>query len=195
MSRFFLPLVFLLAYPVVGSAQDAPVFEVRGGFGASRYLHGDLGYTAPTWLVALRLGMGSFAIEPEFASARHEKREVFGPAPGTSTQTVVTTTDTYQSVAVNLLGRWGRTASVYAGGGPGFYWEDDRYKVDAPVNGYEQNTTRGPRLGAQIVAGVDVPIVSRVKAFGQFRYEIRSFEDPGGGSVVQGFAGVAIALK
>jgi len=50
-------------------------------------------------------------------------------------------------------------------------------------------------LGAQLVAGVDIPIVSRVKAFGQVRYEIRSFEDPGGGSVVQGFGGVAIALR
>jgi hypothetical protein len=34
-----------------------------------------------------------------------------------------------------------------------------------------------------------------VKAFGQFRYEVRSLQDPGGGSVVQGFAGVSIVLK
>ena len=62
------------------------------------------------------------------------------------------------------------------------------------MNGYEQNRTRGPRLGAQLVGGVDIPIVSRLKAFGQFRYEIRSFEDPGGGSVVQGLGGIAIGF-
>ena len=94
---------------------------------------------------------------------------------------------------MNVLGRWGSSAAVYAGGGPGFYWERSRYRVEG-ANGYEQNRTRGPRLGAQFVGGVDLPIVSRVKAFGQFRYEIRSFEDPGGGSVVQGLGGIAIAL-
>jgi hypothetical protein len=190
-------LIFLFAFlsiPASAFAQpEPPAVEIRGAFGASRYLHGDLGYTAPTWLVAVRFGRDSFVVEPEFATASHEERQVFGPAPGSPTQTTTISSDTFQSAAVNVLGRWGRSAAAYAGGGAGLYWERSRYRVEG-ANGYEQNRSRGPRLGAQLVAGVDIPIVSRIKAFGQFRYEIRSFEDPGGGSVVQGLGGIAIGL-
>ena len=190
--RHLLLVCIVFLFPSFAFAQDSPpVIEVRGAFGLSHYLHGDLGYTAPAWLAALRFGSGSFAVEGEVAGAAHERRDVFGPA---SAQTVTVSKDAFRSLAANVLGRWGSRASVYAGGGPGVYWEKSRYEVQA-ANGYELTSTRGPRLGAQIVGGVDVPIVPRVKAFGQFRYEIRSFEDPGGGSVAQGFGGVAMVLK
>ena len=170
-------------------AQEAPVVQVRSAFGASHYLHGDLDYTAPTVLVSVRVGSGAFAIEPEFAVAWHEDTQVFGL--NTSTVSNIR----FQGFGVNAIGRSNGPVSVYGGGGLGFYSEYDRYRLVDPVHGYTQTTTRGPRLGAQGLAGVDVPIASHVKAFGQFRYEVRSFEDPGGGSVVQGFAGVAITLK
>jgi hypothetical protein len=197
MRRLLLILLALFAAtPASGFGQTSqPAVEVRGAFGLSHYLHGDLGYSAPTWLAAVRVGRGALVFEPEFASARHQERQVFGPAPGSSGQTVTVSTDTYRSAALNVLGRWGSSASVFAGGGPGFYWERSEYRVEAAANGYEQKRTRGPRLGAQMLAGVDIPLASRIKAFGQFRYEIRSFEDPGGGSVVQGFGGVAFALR
>jgi hypothetical protein len=44
------------------------------------------------------------------------------------------------------------------------------------------------------LAGVDIAVATHVKVFGQCRYEMRSFEDPGGG-VVQGFGGVSMVLK
>ena len=187
-------LLALLAVPATAFAQPGqPAVEIRAAFGGAHYLHGDLGYTAPMWLIAARIGRGRIVVEPEFTTASHEERQVFGPAPGSSTQTTTISSDTYQSAAVNLLGRWGSSAAVYAGGGAGMYWERSRYRVDG-VNGYEQNRRRGPRIGAQIVGGVDIPIVARIKAFGQFRYEIRSFQDPGGGSVVQGLGGIAIGF-
>ena len=192
------PLVvvcLLLGLPSAAFAQaESPVIEVRGGFGLSNYLHGDLGYTAPTWLAAVRFGSGPFVVEGELAGASHEERQTFGPAQGSSTQTVTISRNTFRSAGANLLARWGHRVSAFAGGGPGLFWERSKYEVQAP-NGYTLDNTRGPRLGAQIVAGLDVPVASRVKAFGQFRYEVRSFEDPGGGSVVQGFAGIAVALR
>ena len=196
MTRVFVLLVLVISTAAVAGAQTPqPAIEVRGGFGLSHYLHGDLDYSAPAWLAAVRFGRGPIAVEGEFAGASHEERQVFGPVPGSSVQTVTISSDRYRSVGVNVLGRWGGRVSAFAGGGAGLYWEPSEYRVEAGENSYEQDRMRGPRPGAQLVAGLDIPIASRVKAFGQFRYEMRSFEDPGGGSVVQGLAGVSIALR
>lgn len=182
---------FVVTIPAVAGAQGArPAIELRGALGLSHYLHGDLGYSTPVWLAAIRAGRGPLVVEGEFAAARHEERQVFGLP---SMETVTVSTDTFHSAAVNVLGRWGERATAFAGGGPGLYWERSGYRVDA-ADDYERETTRGPRLGAQLVAGLDVPLASRVKAFGQFRYEVRSFADPGGGSVVQFFGGVAVGV-
>jgi opacity protein-like surface antigen len=184
-----LSTLILFAMSATAQAQEAPVFQIRSAIGASHYLHGDLGYTAPTWLVSVRAGRRAFAIEPEFAVAWHESTDTFGV--NTSTRSSIR----FQSFGVNAIARGVSRVSVYGGGGVGFYAEHDRYRLNDPVFGYEQSTTRGPRLGAQALAGVDVPVMSRITAFGQFRYEMRSFEDPGGGSVVQGFGGIAFAIR
>ena len=185
------PLAFIVLICSFGvrNADAQPGIELRTAIGASNYLHGDLTFIAPTVLVAARFGHGPFAVEPEFAVAWHEETQTFG----VDTRTI--TNDRFQSVGVNLIGRSPGRVSAYGGGGVGLYMERSTYRVDAPTNGYEQSRTRGPRLGAQAVAGVDFTLASRVKAFGEFRYEVRSFEDPGGGSVVQGFAGMAIVLR
>lgn len=194
MKRFVAICLLLVCPSRALAQQDPPAVEVRGAFGISNYLHGDITYTAPTWIAAVRFGRGALAIEGEFASAAQEERETFGSAPGTSTPIVAVSTDRYRSVGVNLLGRWGDRVSGYAGGGPGVFWEKSDYELQAP-DGFAQSSTRGPRPGAQLVAGLDIPVAPRVKLFGQFRYEVRSFDDPGGGSVVQGFGGVAIAIR
>jgi hypothetical protein len=195
MVRLVLCCLFFVVPTVARAQTEQSSIDARAAFGLSNYLHGDLGYTVPTWLAAFRFGRGPLVVETEFASSRHEDRQTFGPAPGSSVQTVTISTNTFRSAAINALGRWGGSATVFAGGGPGLYWERSEYRVEAAANSYQQNRTPGPRLGAQLVAGVDIPLASRIKAFGQFRYEVRSFADPGGGSVVQGFGGVAIALR
>jgi hypothetical protein len=183
--------VFLLFFLTCGvrAVSAQPAIEMRGAFGASNYLHADLDYTAPTLLVAARLGAGAFAIEPEFASSWHEETQTFGP------NVTTVSNDRFQSLAVNLIGRTAGRVAGYAGAGVGMYWERSQYRVNDPFAGYEQSRRRGPRPGAQAIAGVDVTVAPRVKAFAQFRYEMRSFEDPGGGSVMQGFAGVSIVLR
>jgi opacity protein-like surface antigen len=177
----------LCAAPV--RAQEAPVLQVRTAFGASHTLHADLDYTSPALLVAFRVGRGPFAVEPEFAMAWHDETQTFRPTTST------TASNNFQSFGVNVIGRGTGRVSPYGGGGIGWYYERNGYRLNDPVDGYELSRTFGPRLGAQVVAGVDVPLTSRFKAFGQFRYEVRSFDDPGGGSVVQGFGGVAFTLK
>ena len=188
MSRSLL-LCLLSIVCCAGEAAAQPAVEIRSAFGASNYLHGDIPYIAPTVLVAARFGRGPLAVEPEFAVAWDQETQTF--AINTST----TSSDRFQSVGVNLIGRSPGRVSAYGGGGVGLYSEHWTYRVDSPQFGDAQSGTRGPRLGAQAVAGVDFTLASHVKAFGQFRYETRSFEDPGGGSVVQGFAGVAIVLR
>ena len=195
MTRVLLLLLALTGTANVAAAQSSrPAVEVRGGFGLSHYLHGDLGYSAPTWLAAVRFGRGPLIVEAEVAGASHQDRQVFGLALGSSVPTVALSTDVFRSAAANALGRWGQGVSAFAGGGPGLYWERSRYRLDAGSGSYEQNQTRGPRIGGQLVAGLDVPLTSRVKAFGAFRYEMRSFADPGGGSVVQFFGGVSLGI-
>lgn len=162
-------------------AQTTAVLEARVALGASHYLHSDLGYTAPALLVSVRAGRGAFAIEPEFAIASHESTEKFNIA------TSMTSNDRFQSAAVNFIGRGHGAMSAYGGGGLGMYWERYRYRLDDSAHSYARSRTQGPRLGAQVVGGVDFTITPRGKAFGQARYEIRSFDDPGGGSVVQAF--------
>jgi hypothetical protein len=186
--------MILGAVHVAAAQSPQAAVEVRGGFGLSRYLHGDLGYSAPSWLGAVRVGRGPLVVEAELAGAAHEERQVFGPAPGSPVPTVAISTDVFRSAAANVLGRWGRTVNVFAGGGPGLYWEQSGYRLEAGTGSYDQKQTRGPRVGAQLVAGLDVPVASRIKAFGQFRYEMRSFADPGGGSVVQFFGGVSFGI-
>ena len=196
MTNIVLLLLVLVGAANVAAAQSPrAVVEVRSGFGLSRYLHGDLGYSAPSWLAAVRFGRGPLVVEAEVAGAAHEGHQTFAPVPGSAVPTVAISTDVFRSAAANVLGRWGRTVNAFAGGGPGLYWERSTYRLEAATGSYEQRQTRGPRLGGQLVAGLDVPLASRVKAFGAFRYEIRSFADPGGGSVVQFFGGVAFAIR
>jgi len=193
MTRIVLLLALIFASPVLASAQDLPVVEVRTAFGISNYLHSDIEYTAPTWLFAVRVGKGAIAFEPELALAWHEDTERFDN--GTLTPTVQVSSVRYRSFGVNVIGRWGSRVSGYAGGGVGAYSERRRFTQTSGDQVFENDRTQGPRAGAQLVGGLDVPVASRIKIFGQARYEIRSFDDPGGGSVVQGFAGVTFVVK
>jgi hypothetical protein len=180
----------LLLLPELVLAQAAPLVDLRAAFGASHYLHGDLDFNAPTLLVAVRVGAEHVAIEPEIAVAWHSTTERFTGTPsGTVTQT---TFRRFQSAGVNLIGRWNGRVAPFVGGGIGLYLE--RRKFENSIDMFELGRTFGPRPGLQATGGVDVRVTPRVRAFGQMRYEMRSFQDPGGGSVLQGLGGMAIGV-
>jgi hypothetical protein len=180
----------LLLFPGFAVAQSSPQIDVRAAFGMSNYLHGDIDFNAPTTLVAVRFGGDYVAIEPEFAFARHTKTQTFsGTSFGTVTQTFQ---QKFQSLGVNLVGRWPGRVSPFVGGGLGLYSE--RRRFESSTGGSNPATTSGPRPGFQLTGGVDVRILPRLRAFGQARYEMRSFRDPGGGSVIQGLGGIAFSV-
>jgi hypothetical protein len=190
MKSFISCSVFLLLLPVFAAAQSSPQVEVRTAFGMSNYLHGDLDFNAPTALVAVRFGGDYVAIEPEFAYAWHTRAQTFS---GTSFGTVTQTSERkFQSLGVNLVGRRPGRVSPFVGGGLGVYSE--RRRFESSTSGSNPATTSGPRPGLQLTGGVDVRILPRLRAFGQARYEMRSFQDPGGGSVIQGLGGIAFSV-
>jgi len=190
MKSFLSSCIVLLLFPVFAEAQSSPRVDLRTAFGVSNYLHSDLDFNAPTALVAVRFGGDYVAIEPEFVFAWHSRTQTFTGTPfGTVTQT---SERKFQSFGVNVVGRWPGRVSPFAGGGFGLYSE--RRRFESSTGGSNPATTSGPRPGFQLTGGVDVRILPRLRAFGQARYEMRSFQDPGGGSVIQGLGGIAFDL-
>ena len=189
-----LPLLIITFFitPGVAGAQswEAPVVEVRMGAGVSNYLHADLEGIAPSFRAAVRMGPSRFAIEPEIVFAR------LRTVPFQSPSARVTSTRRFQSLGVNAIARWPhRRVSPYTGGGVGVYSEHRRTETVAGDNTSVTEFDGGPRAGIQALGGVDVWVSSRFSVFAEMRYEMRSFADPGGGSVVQGLGGVVIRIR
>ena len=185
-----LTFITLFVMPVVASAQPvtAPVLEVRTAAGFSNFLHGDIEGIAPSMRVAVRVGTGRFAIEPEFAAAWLETADAFS-----GVRRIERTR--FRGFGVNAIGRWpGTRISPYAGAGLGAYVHRRRTEVTTPSGNFSSGFDSPGAAGAQAMGGVDVRVASRASAFGEMRVEIRSFADPGGGSVLQGFGGIAVRL-
>jgi hypothetical protein len=173
-TRHALILLALLGAAPVASAQ--PAIEVRTSFGATNYQHNDRDLAAPAVRVAIRAGGRRFAVEPELAFA-------WGTTTDTSHQ--------FRNLGVNVIARGRGRVSPFFGGGIGLYSERRR----STGNGQVGTQTFGPRAGTQIVFGVDLRTTRRLGVFGQGRFEARSLGNSGGGSVFQGFAGVAVSLR
>ena len=181
--------IFLLPATAAAQAPDPPVVEIRTAAGFSNFLHADITGIAPSLRVALRIGTGRFAIEPEFALAWLERTDTFS---GGTTNTERTR---FQGLGLNAIGRWpGARVSPYFGAGLGMYSHRRRNETVSPGGTFSREFNSPGNAGAQIMGGLDVKVASRVSAFGEMRLEVRSFQDPGGGSVVQGFGGVAVRL-
>lgn len=176
-----------LLLPALARAQSAPVIELRGAFGASNYLHGDFDFIAPTALVSARVGVGALAIEPEFGIAWHSDDQKFQDVRHHEEVR-------FRSVGLNVVRRWPGKVSPFAEAGVGYFTNRRRTGTTSPLGNFESDvtTTNG---GAQAAAGVDIQVARRVAIFGMGRYEIRSFTDPGGGSVMQALGGIAITIR
>lgn len=174
MKRHALILLVALGAAPAAGAQSA--IDVRTSFGANNYQQNDLEYAAPAVRVAVRAGGRRFAVEPELALAWRSTTD---------------TTYQFRNLGVNAIARAPGRVSPFFGGGIGVYSERRRSVVSDQVS----PRTFGPRVGTQIVFGMDFRSTPRVGVFGQGRFEARSFGDSSGGSVFQGFAGVAISLR
>ena len=189
--RLLVVLCGLLILPIPARAQtiDPPVVQLRTAAGLSNFLHGDIDGIAPSVRIALRIGTGRFAIEPEVALAWLEETETFSIGTMTRQRT------RFQGFGLNAVGRWpGIRVSPYLAVGLGAYLHRRRTETTTPTGRFSNVFDSPGATGAQMMGGIDVRVASRVSAFGEMRYEIQSFADPGGGSVVQGFGGVAIRV-
>jgi len=174
MKRHALILLVVLGAAPAAGAQ--PAIEVRTSFGATKYQQNDLEYAAPAVRVAVRAGSRRFAVEPELGFAWDSTTDI---------------SHQFRNLGVNAIARARGRVAPFFGGGIGMYSE----RRGSTVNGQVGTRTIGPRVGTQILFGVDVRSTSRVGVFGEGRFEARSFGDSGGSSAFQGFAGVAISLR
>ena len=174
MKRHALILLVVLGAAPAAGAQ--PAIEVRTSFGATKYQQNDLEYAAPAVRVAVRAGSRRFAVEPEM---------------GFAWDSTTDTSHQFRNLGVNAIARAHGRVAPFFGGGIGMYSE----RRGSTVNGQVGTQTIAPRVGTQILFGVDVRSTSRVGVFGEGRFEARSFGDSGGSSAFQGFAGVAISVR
>ena len=174
MKRHGLILLAVLGVAPAAGAQTA--IEVRTSFGATKYQQNDVEHAAPELRLAVRAGGRRFALEPELGFAWDSTSD---------------TSHQFRNLGVNAIARAPGRVSPFFGGGIGMYSERRRSTVTGQVG----TQTIGPRVGTQIMFGVDVRSTPRVGVFGEGRFEARSFGDSGGSSAFQGFAGVAISLR
>ena len=187
-SLFIFITLFLTPVVAVAQSPDPPVVEIRTAAGFSNFLHGDIDGIAPSMRFAVRIGTGRFAFEPEVGLAWLEATDAFS-----SVRQIERTR--FQGFGINAIGRWpGTRVSPYAGVGLGAYLHRRRTETTTPSGTFSNAFDSPGATGAQVMGGLDVGVASRVSAFGEMRLEIRSFADPGGGSVVQGFGGIAVRL-
>jgi hypothetical protein len=180
------------------SDEHAPAVAV--GVGYAHALHGDLGYGAPVFSLSFRTPPFAYvAVEPEIGYWSHSSERRIGWGGPGSPAVQIRESRAFANAGVNVLViSSGARVRGYGGAGIGTYWERARYSQTVSENGagigsVDRTRTLGPRLGAQLVGGLDVVASKRVTVFGQFRFEARSLDDPGG-AVLRTEAGVRFAL-
>jgi hypothetical protein len=168
---------------VPASAQgfDDSRITASGAAGIALPLHADLDFNAPEWQIAVRGTVSRhFLLEGFFEAWRHR-------AEDPRTTAARRTTYTMKTVGVNWLARGfvGR-AAITGGGGIGFMHYDRRFEqivgdcqpsTPASCQIFE-NRFNSQSFTFQGVAGLEVPIVSRISAFGQYQF-VAPIEDVG----------------
>lgn len=181
-------LVLTGAMPAWAQTAELPRFSVGAGGGFGHSLHGDLNFNAPLWEVSARGRIGR-RVAVEGAVSEWRRTETFelrnvaligpdGPI-GQAGLIAQRSTRVARSIEVNLLalGRSGRLTAA-AGGGSGVLTmrRDFRQTVSECVSAVpaacadSRSSSSDASLAVQGVAGVDVTIVPRVSAYGQFRF-------------------------
>lgn len=206
MRRTCLGLACMLVAAAPAAARQEPGVEIGGGAGYARALHGDLGFGAAAIAVTARFQISRhLAMEPEFGYWRHSEEQLF-TAGSQSIETKTTWAFVSATGTVLVTSDPGSAVRVYGGGGPGVYYGSRRFRqtvsassgeveTDHAIASVQLDTTRrmSPSFGAQFVGGADARIARRLRVFGEYRFEIRSLEDPGS-SVYRIMGGVRVPI-
>jgi hypothetical protein len=172
--------VVLLVPTVVGAGQDVGV-EVGGGAGFAQSLHGDFdfGDVAVSGTAWMRVSP-HVVFEGLFGYWQHRDGKTFLTGRGEPVQTNLS--HRFPNVTASVLAVSDRAARVgpYGGAGVGVFYHLSTYEQSATGQFPAfSNSNWRVSVGAQLVGGVDVRVSNRVRAFGEFRFDVQSFRDPG----------------
>jgi hypothetical protein len=176
-------LVLVLMPGVVQAGQDGAV-EVGGAAGFAHALHGDLDFGDAAVSGAARVRVSRrVAFEGQFGYWQHRRPDAFLTSRGEVVQTRLT--HKFPNVTASVLTVSDRDARVgpYGGAGVGVFYHMSTYEQSA-TSQFPSVSDSDWRIGvgATLVGGVDVRVSTRVKAFGEFRFDVQSFRDPGSSS-------------
>ena len=178
--RACLAVFVMLFFPAVGAGQDVGV-DVSGAAGFAQSLHGDLdfGDVAVSGTARARVSR-HVAFEAQFGYWQHGTRQTFLTNAGDAVHTRLT--HGFPSVTASVLAVSAGDVRVgpYGGGGVGVFYHRTRYEQSATSQfPAVSNSNARVGVGATLVGGVDVRVSRRVKVFGEFRFDVQSFRDPG----------------
>ncbi len=181
--RWGLAVFVLLVIPTdVRAGQDA-VVELGGGVGYARALHGDLDFGDVAVSGTGRVRVARHVVfEGQVGYWQHRESDTFRTNRGETVQT--STMRRFPSVTASVIAVSDRGGVVpYAGAGVGVFYHLSKYEQTA-TGQFPKFSDSDFRigLGAELVGGMDVRVSSRVKAFGEFRFDVQSFSDPGSSS-------------
>jgi hypothetical protein len=190
-------LLIALAMPAAAGQPEAPRVTVSGGAGVAMPFHGDFDFTAAAWQAAVRVTVNPhMLIEGFYGEWRHSTERVLpdqrvtGPGGliGSIDRVTVHTKHVRPEVGFNvLLAATAGRVMFSAGGGAGLLVY--RRQFTQTYEGCQVTTgsctdvstrfTSGS-FSVQGVAGLDVAIVPRLRAFGEYRIGV-PVEDVGFG--------------
>ena len=187
-------LVLVLTPGVVQAGQEGAV-DVGGAAGFAQSLHGDLdfGDAAVSGTGRVRVSR-RVAFEGQVGYWQHRRHETFLTSRGEVVQTRLT--HRFPNVTASMLAVSDRDARVgpYGGAGLGLFYHISRYEQSATSQfPAVSNSNWHIGAGATLVGGVDVRVATRVKAFGEFRFDVQSFRDPGS-SVYRALGGIRVPI-
>ena len=169
--------------------------SIGAAAGIANPLHGDFDFTAPAWQVDVRLNTGRFVASTIFFEEWRRSDEevrtdvpILGPTGpiGRIDRLVSQTTHQTRVAGWSLLAKTNGRVAVNGGGGVSYllYSRESGSTREGCLPAALCGTTRSDfdnsAFAAQLQAGLDVRVLSRLSLMGHYRL-IVPIEDPGGG--------------
>ena len=186
--RAWMAVMLVVSFAGTAHAQgsnDDVSLELGFGTGYARALHGDLdfGDAAISGTARARVAR-HVALEAQLGYWRHTELRSYPNDRGGVYET--RQTRSFPSVTFSVVAVSDRDARIgpYGGAGVGVYYIQTRY-VQSPSGGIPDRVSSRWNLGmgGQFFGGVDVRVANHVKLFGEARFAIESFQDPGSSGV------------
>ncbi len=182
--RILIAIGLVAMFANTAHARQDGRLDVGGGAGYAKSLHGDLDFGDAAGSASARVRVArNVAFEGAVGYWQHTVRNTFRIASAIFESR---TTHRFPSASANILAIAGAGARIapYGGAGIGVFHHISKYEQTGPHQMRFPIKTSDWRIsmGGQFVGGVDVRVARRLKAYGEFRFDILSFQDPGSSS-------------